>query len=88
MTHVLTRTHLSAPKELIEELDRIVGPRRRSEFVTMAISEKLKREKLIRAVRHAARLPAERDVSEWKTPEAVSQWVHDLRAESDRARNV
>jgi hypothetical protein len=87
MTHV-TRTHLIAPKELIEEVDRIVGPRRRSEFIAAAVDEKLKREKLLRAVRRAANLPAELDVPGWETPEAVSKWVHDLRAESDRLRNV
>jgi hypothetical protein len=87
MTHV-TRTHLIAPKELIEEVDRIVGPRRRSEFIAAAVDEKLKREKLLRAVRRAANLPAELDVPGWETPEAVSKWVHELRAESDRLRNV
>ena len=47
MTHVV-RTHFIAPKELIEEVDKLVGPRRRSEFLTEATAEKLKREKLLR----------------------------------------
>lgn len=88
MTHVLTRTHLIAPKELIEEVDRIVGPRRRNEFIAAAVDEELKREKLLRAVRRAANLPAELDVPGWETAEAASKWVHDLRAESDRLRNI
>lgn len=83
MTHVLTRTHLIAPKELIEEVDLLVGPRRRSEFVASAVSEKLKREKLLRATRQAASLPAERDIPGWETLEAASKWVHDLRVESN-----
>lgn len=69
MTHVLTRTHLIAPKELIEEVDRIVGPRRRSEFIAAAVQEKLKREKLLRALRRAAKLPVESDIPGWETPE-------------------
>jgi hypothetical protein len=88
MAHATTRTHLIAPKALIDEVDRLVGPRRRSEFITTAVDEKLKREKLLQATRRAMKLPAESDVPGWETPEAVSQWVHDLRAESDRTRNV
>src|SRR5664279_4450126 len=53
MPHTLTRTHLIAPRELIEEVDRLVGPRKRSEFFTEALNEKLTREKLLRATRHA-----------------------------------
>jgi hypothetical protein len=70
------------------EVDRLVGPRRRSEFFTEAAAEKLKREKLLQATRRAMSLPAELDVSGWETPEAASKWVHDLRVESDRKRNV
>jgi len=88
MAHALTRTHLIAPKELIKEVDRLVGPRRRSEFFTEAAAEKLKREKLLQVTRRAMSLPAELDVPGWETPEAASKWVHDLRVESDRKRNV
>lgn len=87
MTHTMTRTHFVAPKELIDEVDRLVGPRRRSEFLTEAAAEKLKREKLLQATREAMKLPPA-DVPEWKTAESTSKWVHDLRAESDRKRNV
>jgi hypothetical protein len=89
MTHVTTtRTHLIAPKKLIEEIDRLVGPRRRSEFLTEAAAEKLQREKLLQATREAMKLPPVDDVPEWGTPEKVSQWIRDLRQESDRDRNV
>lgn len=82
MIHVV-RTHFVAPKDLIKEVDRFVGPRRRSEFISAAVTEKLARENRIRAVRHALTLPAVPDVPGWETPEAVSKWVRDLRADSD-----
>jgi hypothetical protein len=82
MSHVV-RTHFIAPKALIEKVDKLVGPRRRSEFLTEAVTEKLERENRIRAVRHALTLPAVRDVPGWETPEAVSQWLRDIRADSD-----
>jgi hypothetical protein len=83
MSHALTRTHLIVPKELIEEVDRLVGPRRRSEFIASAVDEKVRREKVLQAVREAVKLPADRDIPGWETPEAVSKWVRDIRAESD-----
>jgi hypothetical protein len=88
MSHALTRTHVTAPKELIEEIDRIVGPRRRSEFITDAVAEKLKREKLLRLTRQVMNLPPVDDVPEWDTPEAVSKWVHDGRVENKPIRKV
>jgi metal-responsive CopG/Arc/MetJ family transcriptional regulator len=88
MSHALTRTHVIAPKQLIEEVDRIVGPRHRSEFITDAVAEKLKREKLLQATRRAMSLPAVDDVPEWKTPEAVSKWVHDQRVDNKPIRKV
>jgi hypothetical protein len=87
MKHAI-RTHFIAPKDLIADVDKLVGPRRRSEFVTSAIAEKLKREKLLRLTREVAKLPPEEGVPGWETPEAVSKWVHDLRVENDRLRNV
>jgi hypothetical protein len=86
MTHVV-RTHFIAPKELIEEVDKLVGPRRRSEFLTEAAAEKLKREKLLKLTREVMKLPPV-DVPEWKTAESTSKWVHDLRRENDRVRKV
>ena len=66
MSHATTRTHLIAPKELIEKVDRLVGPRRRSEFIASAVDEKLRREQLLQAVQEAAKLPADRDIPGWK----------------------
>ena len=87
MTHALTRIHLITDKKLIEDVDRLVGSRRRSEFLTEAARDKLKRDKLLQATHEAMKLPPT-DVPGWETPAAASKWVHDLRAESDRKRNV
>lgn len=87
MTHVV-RTHFIAPKELIKEVDRLVGARRRSQFLIEAAAEKLKREKLLRLTREVKKLPPVEGIPEWETPESTSKWVHDGRVESDRARNV
>jgi hypothetical protein len=87
MAHVI-RTHFIVPKDLIEEVDRLVGARRRSQFLTEAAAEKLKREKLLRFTREVMKLPPAEGIPEWETPESTSKWVHDGRVESDRVRNV
>jgi hypothetical protein len=88
MAHALTRTHVIAPKELIEEVDRIVGPRRRSEFITDAVTEKLRREKLIRLTREVMKLPPPEVISEWATPESTAKWLRDGRTDSRPIRKV
>jgi hypothetical protein len=87
MSHVV-RTHFIAPKDLIDEVDKLVGPRRRSEFLVAATAAMLKREKLRTLTRKMVKLPREKDVPGWETPEAVSKWVHDLRVENDRERHI
>ena len=87
MSHVI-RTHFIAPKRLIEEVDRLVGPRRRSEFLTEAAAEKLGREKLLRAARTAAELPPVKGIPEWDTPASTLKWVQDGRADADRNQNL
>ena len=88
MTHALTRTHVIAPKELIEEVDRLVGPRRRSEFFTEAATEKLKREKLLRLTHEVMTLPPDGGIPEWDTPESTAKWLHEDRVDSRPIRKV
>ena len=89
MAHALTRTHFIAPKELIEETDRLVGARRRSQFIAEAVAEKLKREKLLRLTREVMKLPPDEEVTPgWETPEAVSRWVRDQRVDTKPIRKV
>jgi hypothetical protein len=87
MTHAI-RTHFIAPKKLIDDIDKVVGPRKRTEFFIKAAEEKLQRERLLQATQDMLNLPPGGDVPEWETPESTLKWVNDLRAASDRARSV
>lgn len=73
------RTHVLLPRDLIEGVDEIVGPRHRSEFIAEALEEKLAHSRLRAAMREAAGSLNLADYPEWSTPEKVSAWVHDLR---------
>ena len=87
MTHVV-RTHFIAPKELIEEVDKLVGPRRRSEFLTKASTKELQREKLLRLTREVSKLPPGDGIPEWDTPESTAKWLREGRVDSRPIRKV
>ena len=79
------RTHVVIPRRLVEEVDRLVGQRKRSDFVAAALEEKLMRERQAVALREAAGSLSLDDHPEWSTPENVSDWVRGLREEADAA---
>jgi hypothetical protein len=74
------RTHIVFPKELVEAVDRLVGPRKRSAFFVEAVEEKIDRERLGKALSTTGGFLAEGTHPEWETPEQVSAWVHELRS--------
>jgi metal-responsive CopG/Arc/MetJ family transcriptional regulator len=81
---MLMRTHVILPTELVEEVDRLVGTRKRSRFVEEAIRSHLRRERMATALRQTAG-SLKGDYPEWETPEKVSEWVANSRREDDEA---
>ena len=77
------RTHVVLPPELLEEVDRLVGPRKRSQFFVDAVSEKLARLRLAEVAQRAAGSLADAETPLWESPEAVSQWVRTSRLADD-----
>ena len=75
------RTNLLLPKDLVDELDEVAGPRGRSRFVAEAVAYKLHREKLRRAFDRSFGILRKEDYPHWETSEKVVEWVRELRAE-------
>lgn len=75
----LARTNVTIPQELLDEVDALAGPRGRSQFVAEAVSARVKRERLRRA------LDAARGVfvgtSSYMTPDEAYRWVRSMRDE-------
>lgn len=46
----LARTNLTLPHELLAEVDALAGPRGRSRYVAEAVAQRLRRDKLGRAI--------------------------------------
>jgi metal-responsive CopG/Arc/MetJ family transcriptional regulator len=87
MARETIRTHVVLPKELVEAIDRLVGQRKRSAFVTEAVAEKLQREQLGRALAETAGSLADTDYPEWETQEKISAWVREMRAFDNESTN-
>lgn len=75
----LTRTNVTLPADLLEEVDRYAGPRGRSRYVAEAVAQRVRRDALGAAIRETA--GAMRNRAGWMSPEEVAAWVNDLRSE-------
>lgn len=83
MFEAIMRTHIVVPGELIEEVDRVAGKRKRSRFVEEAIREKLSRQTLSDALATSAGILFPNDYPQWDTPEKVSDWIKAGRQEDE-----
>ena len=75
----LARTNLTLPEELVRAVDEIAGPRGRSRYVAEAVAQRLKRDRLRRAVEAAAGIF--RGTPHEMSREQVSAWIEGLRSE-------
>lgn len=78
------RAHFRLPADLLNQVEMIAGKRRRNHFVEEAIREHVRRIARTEALRRTAGILAGEDHPDWKTPEAVSAWVRELREEDNR----
>jgi len=79
------RTHIVIPEPLVSEIDRLVGKRGRSEFLTQAAEKELRRLQQIRALESINGAWKDKDHPELKAGAAV--WVKALRKDSDQRRH-
>lgn len=75
----LARTNLTLPQELIREVDEIAGPRGRSRYVAEAVMQRLKRDRLGRAIESTAGVL--RGTPYELSREQVSALIEELRSE-------
>lgn len=75
----LTRTNVTLPASLLEQVDRLAGPRGRSRYVAEAVAQRVRRDALGAAIRETAGAMLGRPG--WMSPHEVTRWVDDLRSE-------
>ncbi len=81
VVRMTVRTNLLLPKALIDEVDRYAGPRGRSRYVAEALSDRLRRDRLREVVLATSGALNRADYPHWQTPDHVTAWVRELRAE-------
>ena len=75
------RAHIILPKELIAEIDSVVGPRGRSAFLVETAQAELRRRRLLQFLRKD--VPAWADEDHPELQEGSDAWVQGLRRHSD-----
>ena len=73
------RTHVVLPDDLVEGVDAFVGKRERSRFIAEATAEKLRKERLVKAIREGAGSLDLKKYPHWSTREKVDKWIRELR---------
>jgi metal-responsive CopG/Arc/MetJ family transcriptional regulator len=82
---VRTAANLSLPKDLVDEVDAIAGPRNRSAFVEAAIRDRLRRERLRSVLMTTAGAWSAAAHPEFATSDDVVEWVRARRSEETRS---
>ena len=75
----LTRTNVTLPAALLEDVDRYAGPRGRSRYVAEAVAQRVRRDALGAAIRDTAGAMVGRPGH--RSPGEVPAWIDDLRGE-------
>lgn len=81
-------TRVLVSRELIDEIDRLVGQRGRRHFLEEAAAEKLRRVRLLEVAERVAGSLVDVKVPGWETPEASAAWVQALRRADDERLDV
>jgi predicted nucleic acid-binding protein len=76
------RTHIVIPEPLVNEIDRLVGKRGRSEFLAHAAEKELRRLQQIKALEDMSGAWKDKDHPELKA--GAAHWVRELRRENER----
>ena len=79
----MRRTNVILPEELVEEVDRVAGKRKRSRFIAEAIEEKLARIKFEAVLAQAAGAWSDGNHPELKTQKDINRYLERLRRSTD-----
>ena len=74
-----TKAHLVIPHEILLEVDRIAGKRRRSLFITEATQEKLERERFLKILDKTKGAWTDKNHPELRTDRDVERYVREKR---------
>jgi metal-responsive CopG/Arc/MetJ family transcriptional regulator len=74
-----SKAHLIIPQEILAEVDRIAGKRRRSLFIAEATREKLEKERFLRVLDETKGAWTDKNHPELKTDTDMERYVREKR---------
>ncbi len=82
---IKTRAHVLIEEELVKEIDRFVGKRKRSSFISEAARKELKRLKQLSLIKKLKGAWKDADHPELSGKSGAYKWVRKLREEDKKA---
>ncbi len=73
------KAHLAIPEDLLAEVDRIAGKRRRSLFIAEATREKLAKERFMKVLEETSGAWSDSNHPELRTAKSIENYVRDKR---------
>ena len=77
------RAHIVLPRALLEEIDALVGKRKRSEFIAEAVEDRVAHTRLLALAERVRGSIPEGEVPEWDTLESTLAWQRAQRPIDD-----
>jgi metal-responsive CopG/Arc/MetJ family transcriptional regulator len=74
------RINVIFPVRLLQELDELAPPRKRSEIIVAATSDYVHRLRLLRAIQESAGIWEDASHPELATPEDIDGWLRQMRS--------
>jgi hypothetical protein len=78
------RTHVIIEEDVVREIDRLVGKKKRSSFIATATKKELKRLRQLSVIRKFKEAWKGEDHSEMAGKEGTDRWVRKLRNEDEK----
>ncbi len=79
-----TRAHVIVEEEILKDIDRLVGKRKRSSFITNAAKKELQRLNQLSALRKLKGAWKDEDHPEMQGKDGAYKWVRKLRQEDEK----
>jgi hypothetical protein len=74
------RINVTFPARLLEDLDELAPPRKRSQIIVTATADYVRRLKLLTAIRETAGVWDDESHPELTTPEDIDRWLRQIRS--------
>ncbi len=78
--------HVRIPVHILEALERGAHRRPRSEVITQALEEFVRKQKLIEAIDAGRNSLTDEERMRWNSSEAVDSWLREKRSEFEESR--